>query len=342
MRKRTEILVHLIFWVVYVFQQFITYPGSYVEEYGFWRLILRQGTWSLTYIIPFYINYFVVIPRLLSRYRYFLFGVAELLLILLGFTLMFLQTELMEWCSDFSDTPFWDRVSFLSYYSFNIVFYLILSVGAKFTLDWFKAQELRRELEKERSESELAMLRYQMSPHFLFNTLNNIYSLVRQKSDNAPEALLKLSEIMRYMIKDVASRDKIPLDKEIYYLENFIQLQKLRIENPGIINYEISGKKSDLKISPMILIAFVENIFKHGDLYSENAFVNIKIEIDGRKLHFEAENVVASKNKDSQQGIGIQNVTRRLELLYPDNYNLDINKKNGNYKVILELELNDD
>jgi ligand-binding sensor domain-containing protein len=198
-----------------------------------------------------------------------------------------------------------------------------------------QAKRLKVELDFQNQASEQALLRSQINPHFLFNTLNNIYSLVYQKASNAPEALMKLSEIMRYMLYDT-SADMVQLDKEIQYLKSFIELHQLRLKNKDFVSFDIAGDTSGKQIAPMLLIAFIENAFKHGNKSTAAPGIVIQLNCSKNEIRF---NIKNSKNisspKDSLGGIGLANVKRRLELIYHDKYHLNINDSNDTFEVDL-------
>ncbi|MDP4207378.1 MAG: two-component regulator propeller domain-containing protein [Bacteroidota bacterium] len=202
-----------------------------------------------------------------------------------------------------------------------------------------QAMQLQNELTAHNQTSEIALLRSQINPHFLFNTLNNIYSLVYQRSENAPEAVMKLSEIMRYMLYE-ASAEKVLLEKEINYLKSFIELQLLRIKNRDFVSFNISGDFTGRTISPMLLIAFVENAFKHGVKKGINPGIIINLDVTGNTLTFEVINYWKpgdSGNKDQTGGIGLVNIRRRLELLCPNRFDLRIEKKGDEHHVKLTI-----
>jgi two-component system LytT family sensor kinase len=210
----------------------------------------------------------------------------------------------------------------------------------KFAIDWFDTQKLKAELVNQTQTSELALLRSQVNPHFLFNTLNNIYSLVCKKSPDAPEAIMKLSSIMRYMLYD-ANTDKVLLEKEIEYLESFIELQKLRIRHDNFVELRIEGDVNNKIIAPMLLIPFVENAFKHGDKAVNSPGIRIYLVVSPHKLVFEIINHVKKNffgQKDKIGGIGLQNIKRRLEILYPGKYTLETTQENDLYRVNLSIQ----
>jgi ligand-binding sensor domain-containing protein len=201
-----------------------------------------------------------------------------------------------------------------------------------------QAKRLRYELDTQNQTSEQALLRSQINPHFLFNTLNNIYSLVYQKSANAPEALMKLSDIMRYMLYDTSS-DMVLLDKEVQYLRSFIDLHTLRLKNKDFVSFDVVGDPSGKQIAPMLLIAFVENAFKHGNKSVPSPGIQIMLDCMADKIRFSVKNFKnTSAAKDSLGGIGLTNVKRRLELIYHDKYKLEINDLDDKFEVDLIIK----
>ena len=233
------------------------------------------------------------------------------------------------------------EISFSKYYLgafFTSVFILFLSTAFKFTVDWFLNEKVRKNLESEKLVAELAFLKSQINPHFLFNSLNNIYSLAYQKSDKAPEAIMKLSEIMRYMLQE-SNEPRVKLSRELRYLENYIELQKIRFKDQAYVDLLVVGDYAELTIAPLILIAFVENAFKHGDVTDISNPIKIRIEIKGNSLLFELWNKKSSSNKDETSGIGMHNVNRRLDLLYSKKYDLSIDDQAETYYCKLSLDL---
>jgi LytS/YehU family sensor histidine kinase len=214
-------------------------------------------------------------------------------------------------------------------------------ITIKFSVDWFREHRQKTELLTQNQASELALLRSQINPHFLFNTLNNIYALVYKKSDEAPEAVMKLSGIMRYMLDD-STGDKVELKKEIEYLNNYIELQKLRIADKEFVEFVINGEPENKYITPMIFIPFIENAFKHCDKSHEPPGIIIQIDILENKILLYSKNYYTNEepqSKDLTGGIGLANVRRRLELLYPNRHKLAINSAENTF--VVELELNE-
>ncbi|MFB6318754.1 sensor histidine kinase [Saccharicrinis sp. FJH54] len=210
----------------------------------------------------------------------------------------------------------------------------------QFFTDWFKKNRLKTELERKNYESNFALLRSQINPHFLFNTLHNIDTLIYDNQDKASKSLVKLSDIMRYMLKD-AKLDFVELAKEIEHLESYLSLEKLRLKNEKFLDFTIKGDSNGIKVAPMIMIPFVENAFKHCiDSNIENGIV-IKIIVENKKLIFVCNNQYdkTERDKDKVHGIGLETVKKRLDLMYKDKHKLSINPEDSVFKVNLELEL---
>jgi LytS/YehU family sensor histidine kinase len=208
----------------------------------------------------------------------------------------------------------------------------------KFSADWFANERIQRNLETQKKDMELQFLKSQLNPHFLFNSLNNIYSLAYQKSEKTPDAILKLSEIMRYMIYE--SNDSwVDLDKEIDYVKSFVELQKLRFKDGATVKITVEGEIDGQQIVPLLLISFVENAFKHGVANDPKDPIKINVVVDQKTLRFSVSNKKNTANKDSMGGVGLNNVERRLQLLYPDQYQLTIENSATHYTTYLKLNL---
>lgn len=221
--------------------------------------------------------------------------------------------------------------------------FLIISTSGKIIVDWFKQQQTMKDLETQNMQSELKFLKTQINPHFLFNTLNSLYALTLKKSDQAPEIVIKLSEMMRYMLYECNER-RVPLEKEINYIQNYLDLEALRQSNLVDIDFKVIGKTSNQKIAPLVFIPFLENSFKHGVNHQlSDAYVYVKLELNENKLDFKIENSKSTGMPailpKPQGGIGLINVRRRLELIYPDSYSIDIDDQPQAYTVHLSLNL---
>lgn len=192
----------------------------------------------------------------------------------------------------------------------------------------------RLQLENEKLQSEMMLLKSQISPHFLFNALNNIYALTLIKSDNAPKMLSGLSDILRYFLYE-GDKKSVFLDSELEMISKYILLQKYR-QIPGMhnISFNVSGKSSRIEIPPLLFMTFIENAFKHGDiLENENGYVDIRFNVTETRIEFEISNSFSPKEKNN--GIGLKNVESQLEILYGENYEMSINEENNIFHVIL-------
>lgn len=184
-------------------------------------------------------------------------------------------------------------------------------------------------------QSELSFLRSQINPHFLFNSLHNIYSLMYQNAAGAQEAILGLSDLLRYMLYDAS--EKVPLQKEIDYITRYIALQKIRFEHPIHAPIHVTGNTNSMQIPPLLLIPFVENAFKHGDFSGSDQGVNVTIHAGARTIYFHCDNLKGHGLKDAVGGIGLQNVQRRLDILYPGKHLLKIEDKEDRFIINLEI-----
>jgi LytS/YehU family sensor histidine kinase len=223
---------------------------------------------------------------------------------------------------------------------FQLLFIVAIGISYRFLSDNMTDQEVKKEEENERLKSELSFLRSQISPHFMFNVLNSIVSLSRRKPEMVEPVVIKLSELMRYMIYET-SDSKVSIDKEFSYLESYIELQRLRFGNDIKIDFKHNLSSSPSSIEPMLLIPFVENAFKHGVGMVQNPSIDIELNDDKKSLFYSVRNQVSKQNseiKDESSGIGLANVRRRLELLYPDQHELKIDEKEDSYLVELTIK----
>jgi len=223
----------------------------------------------------------------------------------------------------------------------SLFYILIITISAivRTLSEFYDDQQNKLIAETHRTATELNYLRKQTNPHFLFNALNSIYSLAHKKSDLVPDAIVTLSEMMRYMLYETDNKS-VFLEKEINYIKNYIELQKLRLNNIENISINIHGDTKNKYIEPLLLISFIENAFKYGTDYKGAAYVKIKITIEGNVLDFCVENKVENHIKDPENsGIGLANIKSRLNLLYPNAHQLTITETESNYSVHLNLKL---
>jgi hypothetical protein len=335
-----EFIVHILVWLcISIFPLLTAYLnlGKIPHE-----VFLKQ----LMNPILFYVNYLVLVPYILLKRKLFLYIVVSILfLALYNYVSEVLisnpirdEFRNMGMRSNRPGGPFGIR------HAIPLVFSLtIFLLGGIFSLvvDFYKRDRLSKELENEQKEINLQFLRNQLNPHFLFNSLNSIYALVRSKSDDAPEAVITLSELMRYMLYE-AGNEQVTLEKEINYIKNYIALQRLRLKNTEAVKLNIKGETRNLKIYSLLLISFIENAFKYGTDYKGNTHIDIKIVVDNNKLSLNVENIIGLyKRDDKNSGVGLENIKNQLNYLYKNNHELIIEEDNSYYRVHLTLNLND-
>ena len=340
MKLKHKILIHIAFWIYMFNQTFLTiviYWGKEVDIFD------QVTVYPVTSFITFYCFYYIYALFFTRKKK--LLGVISLLLafaILIPFRV---GLEYLFWkyigYSHLSKTNMSLVVD--STWWFNslrlVIIYSFYALLIRLAIGWFETQKLRTELMLEKQAGELALLRSQVNPHFLFNTLNNIYSLVYKKSDDAPEAVMKMSAIMRYMLYD-ATTDSVLLEKEIEYLNSFIELEKLRIRHSDFVEMNIAGNIEGRTIAPMLLIPFVENAFKHGSKNGPMPGIIINLAVADNRFEFGVINHLrrnTAVTRDQVGGIGLTNIRRRLNLLYPGKHQLDITSDDTSYHIKLIL-----
>ena len=223
--------------------------------------------------------------------------------------------------------------------TFQLLFFLAISTAYRLVSDNLKNEQVKKEQETEKLKSELSFLRSQISPHFIFNVLNSIVSLSRRKPERVEPVVVKLSDLMRYMLYE-SDDAKVTIERESQYLRAYIELQQLRFGDDIEINFRDNHLDESQSIEPMLLIPFVENAFKHGVGMIQNPTIDIDLYTENNRLFFDVKNKVNrqfKEVKDSASGIGLVNVKRRLELLYPDNHQLMIKNENDFYLIKLVI-----
>lgn len=333
-----KLLTYVIFWVVSFYIGLEIF--SRTDEIRAIDVI-----YTFLFILPFVfvvsIHAFHLVPSYLAKSKFWAYGLT--LVCLLGtvypiYNFSFLL--LSDWL-------------FPGYYLVGIygplevigfaVFFLLISSSLEFSRNWFegiRAKNRVSELESEKKASELKALRAQVNPHFLFNSLNTIYNEALKRSDKAPKLILKLSDMLRYVV-DKMDQDLVSLEEEVEYLQNFVELHKERLNDPSKVKFFTNGDLSSLKIAPLLLLNFVENAFKHADLTEEDAFISIEISSTKNILTLSCTNTFFEEpsQKINSSGSGIENAKRRLELAYPERHSLHIKKINNTYHLELKLEL---
>jgi hypothetical protein len=338
LHKKRELLLHTAFWVVYIsfiINHITSYQAGPVIHWG--RVFLASLI-SVSYLLVLsYLNYFYLVPAFLLRKK----TGAYILLFLASFVAI---AVLRIGAETLAFGQSWEaqnlaRTQIIIQSTISDMF-IVLFIGLlRFAFDWVEFDAHRRQLETEKLNAELKFLKAQVNPHFLFNTLNNLYYLSTIKSDTAPLVISKLSEVMRYMIYD-SNHEQIELAKEIEYMQHYIGLERLRLRDGVPLEFEVTGK-TDMPISPLILITFLENAFKHGISNSDDqSWIRAQLEVDDTRLVYRIAN---SKVKTvvypaDGEGIGLKNVKRRLDLSYPGKHQLNIDDREDSYSVTLTID----
>ena len=331
---------HLAFWVLSFFIfLYIFKTGAKPEKVDYVYTLLFQ----LTLLPAVYINIELLLPKLGNKKR-ILFYLLSLMVIILLFA--WINYNFFD---SWSAKVFPDYF-FISYFTFSevilfFVVYITITMLLKLSKSWFQVSWLEKELlekEKQKTEVELKALKAQINPHFFFNTLNSIYSMALDKDERLPGTVLQLSDLMRYFLYE--SKDNfVPLEKELAVADNYIALQKIRSGEQLHIEINKQGEVSGQKIAPLLLITFLENAFKHGAKGSSgNTFIKLDIKTEMNKLNFTVENnkgLIDEINTAEHNGLGLENVKRQLELLYPGKHLLNIKDQPDHFIVALQLSL---
>lgn len=289
-------------------------------------------------LLFFYINYYQFIPKLYFTKKHFVYGIVLVLGLVIISVIPSLLTDSIEVQSAANKTMrLRDDTTFFMQMQHNLFLYVVVilfSVLLRIRTRLFETEVLKQ-------HAEIGSLKSRINPHFLFNTLNNIYALaIREKAQATANALLKLSGMMRYVVTETVE-EFVPLTKEINYTNDYIELQKMRLTKAVELSYEVSGNPDGKRIAPVILMPFIENAFKHGVNPDQHSSIRIKIIIQENSLELTVENQKVTPNNDPhvKSGVGIENTRERLNLVYPKKYNLMIEENSTQYKVRLTLQL---
>lgn len=341
--RNRVVLLHLSFWCVhisfFIYQVISHQRGADIE----WGTVLRVVAVQVLFaMIIGYLNYFILLPAFLrdKKIRKYL-----LQFFLTFGILITIRVALGRYLADGFTGG--NGFMYTTRYVIQVVttnLFIVIFLGMiRFAVDWFEFEARQKNVENERLIAELNFLKAQINPHFLFNTLNNLYYLAYTQSQKTTEVIAKLSQMMRYMIYD-SNASLVPLSKEIEYMENYISLERLRLNEEIPIRLSVQGgNPQDYLIAPLIFITFLENAFKHG--VSNNhpkAWVDVSIHLKGNECVYRVENSKVPFNKpeaEEKSGIGLQNVKRRLELSYPGKHSLSVNNLTDKYSVELNIQL---
>lgn len=361
--KRLSVVLHLAGWIIiFLLPAYLISAERRPDVLFMGRIFIRTAI----YAILFYLSYFWLIPGLLFRGKRITYYLSVFVLV----TGLYFVNELAnrtffvnmvkienrkpddnrrsEQRRKLDQGKRGDRVRAdfkifrrFDVYNFLLTSFLVsgFSVGLRMSGKYNENEKKRKELEKEKLSSELAFLKNQVSPHFFFNTLNNIYSLVEINTQEARNAILQLSKLMRYLLYESEKGDT-KLSNEIAFMKNYIDLMKLRLSDKVTLEYSFPEIYKDISVPPLIFIPFIENAFKHGVSYRDKSFVNIRLEMHDDELRFRCVNSIYNNNKEQvNSGIGLENVKKRLALLFPGSHELTIRRQEEVFEVLLVIHL---
>jgi two-component system, LytTR family, sensor kinase len=352
-----NIALHALGWLILFLINFF-FLNNYQVKFDF---LFHARIWII-YILVFYANYYFLIPRLLFKRKFAVYIIVTLLLISGASVLK------NYYDSDFSQRsrppaiemhgtqfsegiskpltgppgepgPLIPRMMLFSFYGLLLIY--TASTLIRFVQKWIDDDRLNTETEREKISAELSYLKQQVNPHFLFNALNNIYSLTIDCSVPASEAILKLSSILRYMLYETEKK-MVMLKDELDVIKNYMELQKMRLTDKVRIKYTVEGNPGSFKIAPLLIIPLIENAFKYGSDNTNDSFIEITIWIVGDTIDLNINNKIAMRppTEPEDSGIGIKNLMRRLELLYPGKHSFENTEANGVFTVHMQIVLN--
>lgn len=326
--------------------------------------MVRSGIFLVSQAIVFYSSLQFLFPKFLIKRKYFLYGLGTVLTIVLAGFVMHMADILFGY-----DPPFLREMKGLKahkhmvghglkharhreevaafFHRGHIIGHSVASLATLFLSTAIGLSGLRQKKELEESElkrkmleAESRFLKSQINPHFLFNTMNNIYALAQMKSEQTPEAIHRLSGLLRYVLYD-SEKKTVALTQEVDYLKQYVELSLLKDEDKSNVILHLDIRTTELEIAPLILIPFVENAFKHSNVEDkDNGLIRIHLATEGTRLSFEVENSIGSgEQKDATGGVGLENIKRRLELIYLDKFLLEVDHNDDRYLVKLKLDL---
>lgn len=336
-RKASEYkLHHIVFWFGYLLFWILFFSNGI----GLRPAIVNSTVIVVIQFAASYFNLYFLFPKLLKQKHYLSYVFSVMLTVALSCFLLAIAFFSLDTISPSSKPDIWTRDFFITN-SISVSYTLAITMSLKLVKQWYERERQTKHLEKLNMETELKYLKTQINPHFLFNALNGLYALSLKKSDDAPEMVLKLADILRYVLYEGGSR-WVPLEKEVNYIQSFLDLEKLRHGDRLRVEFNTEGNLGTLNVAPMLFLTFIENSFKHGiSSTAEGGFVQVNIRAGQDEIFFSIRNskpVESSRgiNGDSG-GIGLTNVKKRLHLLYPNQHELKIRDDEGTYLVELKL-----
>lgn len=336
--KYKVLLLHLSFWVLY-FSYRIYDLHAYIS---YEKAAMYTGIPMAFNIIACYVHYFFILPDLFRDKKWMKY-LGWLIVLLVPVIAIRILVENQTLAQITANEAYYKTIKLARIIStvWDTLSFLLFTGMIRFVLDWFELENKKKQLENEKLTAELNYLKSQINPHFLFNTLHNLNSLVHAGAKNATEVIIKLSNIMRYMIYE-SGKERVMLSHEIEYMNDYVHLESIRLNNSFKLDFKITGQVDTVKIAPLMLITFLENAFKHGVSDQEaDCWIQIDLTVDDSQLRYKASNKKVKVNRQSKlkSGFGLDNVKKRLELSYPNAYILDVKDLEETYEVDLTIKL---
>lgn len=328
-------LYHFFFWSVYVVVVALAIqPGRNPREW-----VLYSAFILLFHALAAYFNSYFLVNRFLYTRQIGFYTISlTLTIVAVSFPISIILHRLVR------DNEIRNIVWSWNFFLLNflaVLFSVVLILVLKLLKNWYDEEQAKKKLQQLNVETELKFLKAQINPHFLFNSLNNLYALTLKKSDEAPELVLRLSNILRYVLYETVE-GKVPLEKEVQYLKDYIELEHVRLGNRVDIRFEAEGDFSNKVIEPMLFLTFVENSFKHGAAAAiQNGWVDMQLHADDEDIRFSISNSKSADTmaiKTEASGIGLQNLQKRLDILYPGKYLLELKDHPESYLVNLTIK----
>jgi two-component system, LytTR family, sensor kinase len=330
-------LDHLVFWLVTV-AFYALNRANLITSAGPFVYLADVIVHNIVLIVACYLNIYVLFPKFFRKDRYLNY-ITAVILLLVAYTLI--QNAIDTWISRHHHEAGYRRSFFFNtYYNASIgIFYLAFTLSLELSKRWYKQQLQMHQMQAEKFKTELEYLKAQMNPHFLFNSINTIYFQIDKLNVQARNSLEKFSELLRYQLYE-CNEDNISIEKEVSYLESYVDLQRLRNSAMRSIVFNRGKSVKDFNIAPLLLLPFVENAFKHVSSGSEeNNEVEITMSRQNGWFNFCVANTVDGTEAKKEPGIGLKNVGRRLDLLYGARYKLDIHKSDNRFMIELHIPL---
>lgn len=360
MQKRVLIiLAHVTFWILSFYlitklfgiENIEVYSNTAIVDNDSEKVIVTYDDnfkWAALITLSFcasifYLNVFGLLKSYFQTKNIFIYLLKIFVLVMVSIYLDFTLNTLYNYKLPYENN--WYSFPSVQLHIGLFVFYIVISFAYAFIFEWYRNEKTRNAIKQEKLTAELNFLKSQVNPHFLFNTLNNLFSISQKHNINELSiGINQLSKLMRYMLYE-SNSNLVMLQKEIDYIDSYIAIQKLRHEETDelVINFEKEGDIKNTPIAPMILLPFVENAFKHGTSINESSIIHMFLKATNSTIFFNVKNKIHNERNsiEDTSGVGLENVKRRLDLIYPNRHSLDILNENGIYLIKLRIGIND-